>query len=48
MQTLAKHSGRLTLACALASFASAAHGATIEVTPAAADQKASPLAPMQE
>ena len=32
MRTLAKQG--LTLACALASFASAAHGATIEVTPA--------------
>ena len=34
MRTLAKHSGRLILACALASFASAARGATIAVTPA--------------
>jgi hypothetical protein len=34
MQTLARHSGRLALACVLASFAGAAYGATIEVTPA--------------
>jgi hypothetical protein len=34
MRTLAKHSGQLAWACALASIASAAHGATIEVTPA--------------
>jgi hypothetical protein len=34
MQTLARHSGRLALACVLAAFAGAAYGATIEVTPA--------------
>ena len=34
MRSLAKHFGRLASACALASIASAAHGATIEVTPA--------------
>jgi hypothetical protein len=33
MLSLAKHSGRLASACALASFASAARGATIEITP---------------
>jgi len=34
MCALAKHSGSVVLACALVSFASAARGATIEVTPA--------------
>ena len=33
MRSFAKHCGRLVLACALASFASAALGATIAVTP---------------
>ena len=34
MRSFVKHSGNAVLACALASFASAARGATIEVTPA--------------